>query len=81
MNLEKIKASGFFNIEKPVIKKGIINLDDIKINERLIQRIEKNYYIFPDILREYIKKNEFNSHTCIYHLLAKREERVGILRE
>ena len=80
--IEEIRAHSFYNIVSPIEKDGIIlEKHEAQFEDKIIQKLDKDYKINIDAAKQEIRANKFTSNTTIYYLLLKRHERVGLLRQ
>lgn len=67
---------------EPVEQKGIIvGRDQIPINQKIMDLLQRDYNIDLEKCESDIKKNRFNDLTTSYYLISKRKERAGIFRQ
>ena len=67
---------------EPDEKKGIIvGRDQIPINQKIMDLLQRDYNIDLEKCESDIKKNRFNDLTTSYYLISKRKERAGIFSQ
>ena len=66
----------------PDEKKGfIVGKDQIPINPKIMELLQKDYGIDIEQCESDVKKSRFNDLTTSYYLISKRKERAGIFRQ
>lgn len=80
-SIEDIREHPWYNQVEPDEKKGIIvGKDQIPINPKIMELLERDYQIDTEQCEADVKKNKFNDMTTSYYLISKRKERAGIFR-
>ncbi|CDW90444.1 protein kinase domain containing protein [Stylonychia lemnae] len=80
-DIKAIKQTEFFNLIPFQNKQGILPPGPYPIDEIVIQKIHKNFNILPEQLRADVIRNKFNSHTAIYHMLCRKQDKIETLKE
>ena len=81
-DVEDIRRHPWYNIVLPNEKNGyILGKDDIPLDDKILDKVEKDYKHNVDKVKLDLKRNKFNSATTTYYLLLKRSERSGMYKK
>jgi hypothetical protein len=58
----------------------VIGKDPIKVDDKILATLNKDYNLEPTKVVDEIQRNRFNDYTTTYYLLFKRKERAAIFR-
>lgn len=79
--ISDIRNHPWYNLVTPQEKTGtLIGKMEIAVDQKILDKVCKEYTVSGDQLRVELKKNKFNSSTTIYYMLLKRAERTQIYK-